>query len=72
METWNVSLNGGKFDAVVDVDYYSRVIRSFEIYLGNIYLTDLLNESTLAFCKKQLEDELCYSLAFNDISVKGE
>lgn len=72
METWQVTLNGAKFDAIVDVDYYNRVISSFEIYLNDIYLTDLLNEDTLNFCKKQLEEDLYYDLVMNDIAVKGE
>ena len=70
---YQVKLNGGVFDVdPINIDWDRIKIIDIDVYLGGIWLNDLLADKTLEYFCKQAQEQLEYSYMLDPVSVKGE
>ncbi len=70
---YQVKLNGGVFDVdPIDIDWDRIKVIDIDVYLGGIWLNDLLADKTLEYFRKQAQEQLEYSCMLGPVSVKGE
>lgn len=70
---YQVKLNGGVFDVdPININWDRIKIIDIDVYLGGIWLNDLLADKTLEYFRKQAQEQLEYSCMLDPVSVKGE